>query len=154
MPIVTKSGPHSHAYINKKLPVVRDGWAELSFCFKKEVGILTVEIREEHKYGNAIKIPWWISIGDTLRIKSASTSRFNVTVAGNIRPKVWYRAAMKLPTVDGGQKEAHIRLDRYLGAGKFELGQWLHASVGKMVLTHPYTHFRFHGLWPIKVFHR
>ena len=152
MPIVTKSGPHPHAYTNKKLPPIRDGWVDISFCFKKELGSLTLEIRGEHKNGNGIKVPWWINIGDTVKIKSASASRFDVVVAGNVRPKVWYRLNLKLPTINGGQKEAQIRLDRYLGGGQFELGEFLSVPMGKMILTAPYTHFDFSGYGQSKFF--
>jgi hypothetical protein len=152
MPIVTKSGKYPHGYTARKFPVVKDGWACLSFCFKKEIGSLAVEIRGQHKNGNQIKIPWWIKIGDLLTLKSAGSGRNEFANAGSIRPKIWYRANFKLPTLEGKQNVAKVRLDRYLGNGKFENGEWKDAPIGKMELTQPYSHFDFTGYGQSKYF--
>jgi hypothetical protein len=152
LPIVTKAGKYPHGYTVRNFPKVDNGWACLSFCFKKEVGTLSVEIRGQHKNGNAIKIPWWIKIGDTLSIKSAGSGRNEYANAGSVRPKIWYRVSFKLPTCGGKQSEAMVRLDRYLGGGKFENGEWKSAPIGKMELTAPYTHFDFSGYGQCKYF--
>ena len=136
-----------HGYLCHTLPKASNDVLVIRFCFRLEDGKFACEVRGPNAGGGSLQIPWWIEIGDTVGLKGNGKRGENPSVSvGPVRPHAWHRVTFRLPTVGSSETEAEVRLERYLGKGRFEpVGKPRRVGFGGMRLTGPYSFLAFTG---------
>ena len=136
-----------HGYLCRGFPKDTNDWLVVQFCFRREVGNFSCEVRAPNKGGGGLPIAWWIAVNDQVSIHGNGKRGENPGAwLGPVKLHAWYRVTFCLPTVGRDEAQAEMALEQYRGNGRYEpIGVPRHVGLGSMRLTGNYNWFAFTG---------
>lgn len=131
----------TRGYAALALPAAAEGWTVLSFCFRKESGAASAELRGLYdrpgETFNGVARAWpflWIALDDFLTVRAEGARRWDAVRVGAVLPGVWHRVSFRIPPPGSAGQAASATLERRKADGSFATVASERVPFGELVL--------------------
>ena len=151
LPPVTRAGSSPTGYTSCKLKATQEGWAVLSFCFRRIEGKPQVEIRGPHTGGSSYQIAGY-ELAEDVQILTGAGKSGGRSIVGQAPANAWRRLSLCFPRDNALPRTVYVRFDARLGGGKWREGAWTEVPMGEVRLTGAPNQVNFLGYGRQKIF--
>lgn len=134
LPPVSRAGESPTGYTSCRLKPATNGWAVISFCFRREEGKPLVEVRGPHRGGMFYQILGF-ELAEDVRFLTAAGKDAGRAIVGRAPVNAWRRVSLCFPLENASPREAYVRFDTRRGDGGWQDGAWMCHPMGEVVLT-------------------
>ncbi|MGN0833705.1 MAG: hypothetical protein ACI4RD_08690 [Kiritimatiellia bacterium] len=151
LPPVSRAGASPTGYTSCRLKPAAEGWAVLAFCFRREEGKTSLEVRGPHRGGVHYQI-FGCDLAETVRLRTGVGKGGGSPVVGHAPANAWRRLTLCFPLDNALAREVYVRFDERRGADVWQEGAWARHPLGEVVLTGAPGPLCFNGYGRQKLF--